>query len=117
MNLTMVRGDTPTFDIAVKKPDGTPLSLAGAQMWFTAKKSTMDTDLAAVFQKTIGSGITVTDATAGLAEVTLAAADTSALPSRIILEYDVQVKDVIGGVYTIARGWLTVSGDITRSTA
>lgn len=86
-------------------------------MWFTAKYSYADPDLSAVFQKTLGSGIVYTNAAQGLATATLVGTDTSALaPVKVLLVYDIQVKDAGGNIFTIARGNLIVVPDVTLAT-
>lgn len=109
----ITRGDTPTFNIAVALA-GAPYSLVGCSIWFTAKWAYRDLDAAAVFQKTIGSGITVTNAPLGLATATLVAGDTSFLSAvKILLVYDIQVRTAGGLTFTVARGNLIVIPDVT----
>lgn len=122
MNITtleMSRGDSRKWTFAVTYSDtGAVYSLAGASMWFTAKKRITDADVAAVFQKTIGSGITLTDAANGLGYIELSPADTSALSSgKQNLEFDLQLKSSAGKIYTVAFGKLTVYPDVTLSTS
>jgi hypothetical protein len=112
----MSRGDTAAFDIACTAADGSVLNLDGCSLWFTAKNSVLDSDEAAVFQKTIGDGITVTDEQGGLATIVLAHDDTKSLGENTILQYDLQVKDAFNGIYTISRGTLVVEADVTIST-
>lgn len=110
MLLTMYRGNTAKWDAAVTL-GGAPVDLTGITgLWFTVKRST---DSAALFQKSIGSGITVTNAAGGLARITFSPADTTSLPPRQVpLEYDLEYESG-GEVYTLARGRLTVEPDIT----
>jgi len=113
MNLRMYRGDTAEFRVTAKDIDGNPLNLTGASAWFTAKLSTVDPDTSAVFQKSVGDGITVTDATGGIMMIRLAEDDTSSLSGKTVLQYDVQVRDTSNGVWTVARGTLLVEADVT----
>lgn len=115
MNLKMYRGDTAQFRVTALDIDGNPLDITGASAWFTAKRTTQDGDVDAVFQKTVGTGITITDAPNGVMLVQLAEADTNTLTKKEILEYDLQIKDTSDGVYTVARGALTVEADVTRA--
>lgn len=115
MNLKMYRGDTAQFRVTALDIDGNPLDISGASAWFTAKRATTEADNTAVFQKTVGDGITITDALNGIMLVQLAEADTNTLTKKEVLEYDLQVKDVLNGIYTVARGSLTVEADVTRA--
>jgi hypothetical protein len=117
MNLRMYRGDTAEFRVTALDIDGNPLDITGASAWFTAKRTTSDDDLSAVFQKTVGDGITITDAPNGIMLVRLAEADTASVTGREYLEYDLQVKDTSDGVWTVARGSLLVEADVTRTSA
>lgn len=109
----ITKGDTPTFNVAVTQ-GGSVFSLVGCSMWFTAKYAYRDLDAAAVFQKTIGAGITVTNAALGLATVTLAAIDTSPLAAvKVLLVWDLQVRTAGGKTYTVSSGNLIVFPDVT----
>ncbi len=115
-DFTITRGDTIGLNVAVSA-GGTVYPLVGVKMWFTAKNSYNDPDSSAVFQKTIGSGIVITNTTLGLATVTIDPTDTYGLPSsKTLLVYDLQVEDASGNVYTVASGNLIVLPDVTRST-
>lgn len=115
MNLKMYRGDTAEFRVTALDIDGNPLDITGAQAWFTAKRSTTDDDVSAVFQKTVGDGITITDAPGGIMLVRLSESDTSSVTKKEYLQYDLQVKDTGNGVWTVARGSLLVEADVTRA--
>lgn len=116
-DLTMYRGDTLKLDLAVTL-DGNPYSLSLCSLWFTGKSQYTDPDISAIFQKTIGSGITIVgDPAQGLALIELAPADTLALASiKTLLVWDCQLKDSNSKIYTIALGNLIVLPDVTRST-
>jgi hypothetical protein len=113
MKLTMVRGDTPTWKFACKQKDGSPLPLSSGKLFFTAKSSTRQPDIAAAFQKKLTSGITVTDANAGLCSVELSSADTASLYAPSILHWDLQYVTTGNKVYTLATGDLHISADVT----
>lgn len=112
-DIEMVRGDTPTWFLGFSRGSG-PLALpAGTLIWFTAKRALTDEDAGAVFRKSVGSGVTITDATNGKAKVTLAATDTNPLPDAdTLLYYDVQIKET-SGVITSFLGKLMVRCDVT----
>lgn len=116
-DFTLYRGDTVELNIVVTA-SGSAYSLTGRSLWFTAKYAYKDADAAAVFQKTIGNGITVTSASGGLATVKILATDTSSLPSsKTLLVYDLQCKDPSGNIYTLASGNLVFLPDVTKSTS
>lgn len=113
--LTMVRGDSASWLLSATL-NGAPYNVAGCLIWFSGKRSVADGDVDAVFMKTLGGGVTVTDAANGLVTVTLSPTDTETLPSsRVILDWDLQVKTAGGAIYTVALGKLTVFPDVTRS--
>jgi len=120
MNITtleMSRGDSRRWNFAATQ-NGAVYSLAGASLWFTAKKRITELDAVAVFQKTLGTGITVTDAANGLGYIELSPSDTSGLSAaKWNLEFDLQCRDSAGKIYTLAFGKLTVYPDVTITTS
>ena len=108
--LTMFRGNTMVFDFAVTL-GGNPVDLTGAGIWFTAKTSPNASTV--VFQKAVGSGITVTDAASGAGMIELVPGDTHGLGARTVrLYFDLEVE-IAGAVYTVAAGRLVVEPDLT----
>lgn len=115
-DFTLSRGDTVDLSVVVTA-NGSPYSLVGCYIWFTAKTSYNLGDSGAVFQKTIGSGITVTSAANGRFTVRINPSDTSGLGnSKVLLVYDCQIRDASGSIFTIASGNLIFVPDVTRST-
>lgn len=114
--LSMTRGDTFAFNLAVTSA-GAPFNLTGCSIRVTAKWDYANLDAAAVFTRTIGSGVTVTNAAGGLATVVIAPSNTSTLPANPVnLYYDIQVTDGSSNVYTVNSGILTVSPDVSITT-
>ena len=114
--LTMDRGDRRSFDIALTRPDGTPLDLTALSLTFTAKRRLSDSDDQAVIQKTADAGIVVdADPTTGLAVLTLEPEDTELLTDLRTLRWDIQVDDGAGDVRTPLKGKLAIAADVTRS--
>lgn len=112
----MYRGDTAAWDFTVTEPDGTAVDLTDAEgIRFTAKDRPADLDADARIAKTIGDGVTVTDAANGQVRVQLASDDTSALAVPLSLAFDLQIADAVGGVYTVAAGRLEIKADISRT--
>jgi hypothetical protein len=112
LQLTMVRGDTYSFDIAVLQ-NGAPFNLTGCTLLFTAKYNVRDAS--PFFQRSsVTGGITVTNATGGLATVAFTPSNTTPLALHIYdLPYDIQVTDGSGNIYTPIRGILRVLPDVT----
>lgn len=115
-NHTIYRGDTPSFTLTFTRA-GTAFDIGGASVWFTAKRKVTDADADAVFQKTIGDGVTLTALGAGgIATATLAEADTESLPDHeVALEVDVQLLEADGTKTTTSRGVLRVRPDVSRA--
>lgn len=114
--LSMVRGDTLIFDVAVVDKAGAPVNITGKTLIFTVKARYSDADNAAIAQKkTPSSGITITNGAGGLATVTLQPADTRNLTDQWqTLVWDLQLVDGTN-VYTVASGTLQVTPDVTVS--
>lgn len=116
VNLNMKRGDTLSFTLTVTQ-SGAAYNLTGASIRMTAKWAYGDADNAAVFTRTIGSGITVASPATGIATVALTAANTSSLPANPVqLVYDIQVTDSSGNIFTVVDGLLTVTPDVSITT-
>lgn len=114
--LTMYRGDTPIWNLAVVDSTGAPFDLTGYTLYFTAKRQISDAD-PGVFQLTTGAGITVTNAAGGLATIQPRRADTNTLTEDASLFYDIQVSEIAGSLetFTVDRGTLLITRDITRA--
>lgn len=96
--LTMFRGETPAWEITVNEVRGgvtTAYNLTGATIYCTAKRDLADADASAVFQLTVGSGITITNAAAGQAVIEPPASATNVLTEETQLWLDVRV--IVGG--------------------
>ncbi len=116
-DFTLHRGDT--IDLAhVVTASGSEYSLVGCSIWFTAKTAFSVADASATFQKTVGNGITVTNAAKGRFTVRISPTDTYNLGnSKVLLVYDCQIVTASGAVYTVASGNLIFIPDVTRSTS
>lgn len=108
--LTPTENSDYTFDVKARRPDGTDLNLTGATIQMTARAAV---DGSAVFTKaTGGSGITITDATAGEFAVTLTGSSDLANRGGTVLAYDIEAE-VGGAVYTLVRGAIDIAQEIT----
>lgn len=97
-------------------PDAVPYDITSATLWFTAKYNFADPDQASVIEVKTGSGIVHTTPTSGNFTVTTPPIDTIAFPdSRVDLDFDIQLKDASGNIFTLEGGLLEVIPDITRA--
>lgn len=109
----MTRGDTVELDGHATQA-GVDYPLVGKSLWFTGKKAKTDSDAAAIFQRTIGNGIVLTDSAKGKFRVTLVPGNTSGLSAlKTLLYWDCQVKDADGKVFTLASDAVMVNADVT----
>ncbi len=110
--LEMVRGDDQTWSFTVKDSAGVVVDITGTDLRFEAKADV--SDAAATIEATTGGGeITLTDPTNGVCQVHLAPADTSGLTKTVRLRYDLQLRDTVNEVHTVARGRLDVIADVS----
>jgi len=117
LDIRATRGDSERYAVALTEADEA-LDLTDAMLWMTAKRHQRDADADAIFQKTTDDGITVTDASGGLAQVDLEPEDTASLPAhRTRLYFDIQVRLSSGRIVTPLSGRLTVYPDVTETTA
>lgn len=103
-NITMVKGDTLSFDVQVMDENGEPMNVDSAFM--TCKKIPTSEDV--VFQKSLGSGITQTD---GYLVVRVAPDDTKEVDAGEYF-YDLQIGKY-DDIFTIMIGVLTLQQDVT----
>lgn len=123
-NLTMQRGDTPTWRIPIYNavngvPDtSSPFDLTTfTKIWMTAKRAWTDSDAQAVFQITMAGGqiVLVGPATDGVIDVTPLPTSTLSLIKDEVLKYDVQIANAAGTrVYTVRKGELAVYLEATQ---
>lgn len=101
----MHQGDTKRLTVTVKDPAGAVVSLVGAQSikWWVAKtvRSTVR-----LIEKSVGSGIVVTNAAGGVITITLSPANTVAVSGSYY--HELEVIDSAGDIGTVLRGTLTI---------
>lgn len=114
VDLTVIRGDTAVYRCTVTI-DGVPADLTGHSIFFTLKPSLTTTDANKTFQKSIGSGVTVTNAAAGEFEVKLLAADLKPLTPGKTYYWDIQIIQPDGSVNTPLIGNFFVSPDVNNA--
>ncbi len=113
INLTIIRGDTTNITLTLTDQNGDAIDLTGATVFFTAKPD-FDNDVAdadAVITKEVSSH---SDPTNGITVIPLTASDTNITPG--IYQYDVQVKDAGGSIFSLPARQLKVIEDVTRRT-
>ena len=119
--LEIGRGETAVLDFAVKESsaaDADAQDVSGWSFWCTAKRSFHDADAEAVWQKEVGTGITVTTAASGLGEVLIEAADTDSLPAAgTTLYVDIKGEDTLGRHHVVAKGKVIVGPVVTEAPA
>lgn len=117
-NLTMIRGNTESFNIQIQL-NGTPVNITGGTLRLTAKWKITDSDGAAVFTVfSPSSGITITNAANGQASIIIARSLTNinAIPyRRVDLPYDLEYTDSNGNVYTVLYGLLTILPNVSQT--
>lgn len=106
-DLEAIRGDTEEWELTVlEREDGPAKDLTGAEaLEFCVKWPRERT----VIEKSLGDGVTITDAPAGKAHIVVSPADTDALPNRRIrFMYEVELRDSAGKVHTPVGGIFTL---------
>lgn len=112
----LFRGDHIILEAAISQAKKA-LTITGYAIWFTAKPNiSLPDGGSGVIQKTIGNGITVIDAIEGKIRITILPADTAGINLETKYECDVQVKSPTNEIFTVARGTVTVSIDVTQAT-
>lgn len=109
-----IRGDSAELEVTATDPvTGEALNLDDMEnIIFTAKAALTDADVAAVFQKELGAGISVSGA---VATVTVVYLDTASLAGRVTTLFcDLQAQDSAGNVTTVWLGTITFKADVTR---
>lgn len=111
------RGDTVIFVATITRPPGgPPVDLSGAELACTGRRTLDEPAADYVFRLEIGSGITVTDAPAGLVRVRVPPEATAALPDWPSLYVDLELTEPDGRVSTPLKGRLVLTPDVSRVT-
>lgn len=103
-NITMIKGDTVSFNVEIFDQNGEPVEVDSA--FFTCKKIATGSEIE--FQKSLGNGISQTDM---LMTVRIAPGDTRELNAgEYFYDFVIGVGD---DVFTIKNGILTIEQDVT----
>jgi hypothetical protein len=108
--MTMVRGDTRLIRATYVDEAGAALNLTGCTIrWWFAKNANGP----ALFQKSIGSGVTVVSAASGRFDVRMAPADTFSINPGDYY-HECEITDASGEVATVFSGVVKISRDLVR---
>lgn len=107
--LTMTRLKAGAFALTVTKSDGvTPLDITGMDLYFHAVVGGIE-----INKDSSGNGISITNASHGLASLLIAAADTEAISEGGIHVGDCELTLVNGTTpYELNKGTLTVNSNV-----
>jgi hypothetical protein len=111
----MHRNDDVVFVVTVKDSAGSAVTLAGAsgiEFAMSKKKADGSFSSTAVVTKSLGTGITVTDAANGICEVALDSDDTESLKAPQDYYYEVEVTDSSGDIATVLIGTVSLKKDL-----
>lgn len=109
MDFEFPRGDTKLFKFQIKDKNGEVLTLSPTdELYFTVKRDPYSS--AALFQKTVGSGIVLGDD--DFYYVTISPTDTNSLDYGSY-GYDIEVKTSSGIVKTLTIGTITLTEEYT----
>ncbi len=108
-NFEMFSGNTRLLEVTVLDQDDAVVDLTGAQAvdYSLAKAA----GKAAIFEKTLGTGVTITDAVNGVLQITLLPADTEDLRGTFYQE--LEVTDAAGRITTVLFGTVTIRVNTT----
>lgn len=114
-----VRGYSLILEVPVLQ-DSAPFDLTGCLLFFTLRAQLVPSDpgdATALITKDVGSGITITNAVGGIAQIALTPADTALLPVDVDLYYDVKLKQGDGSLDSVSRGIIQVAEQVTFRTS
>ena len=112
--LSLIRGDSQSYTLTIKKSDGTPYCLKNWSVTFTLKTNYSLPDSQASLQKVVTSFADSTAGTSGVAVLAIEPADTVNLePGEY--DFDIQVCTSDSKIYTILRGKYEIEYDVTRT--
>lgn len=112
-NAPFIAGDTRTVQATVEQSAGAPFNLTGAAIkWQVFAMSGGTFTGSPIISKSVGSGITITNAAGGIFQISLASADTTGLAGTYYHEAEVTMPG--GIVHTALTGTITIkAGAIT----
>jgi len=112
--LTLTRGDSQTYTIALLKADGTPYCIKNWVVFFTLKTDPSLPDTQASLQKIVTTFPDTTSGTSGVASIPLLPGDTKNLPPGEY-DFDIAVCTAANENYTVLKGKFDLEYDVTQS--
>ena len=106
-NFTMWSGDDKTITVTVVDGDGTAQDITAATISYKLQPAV--DDATGAITKTVGSGVTITNAAGGIFTVDIAAANTASFAG--IYYHECQVTSSGGVVSTVFVGNVTINQD------
>ena len=112
--LSLIRGDSQTYNLNFKRADGTPYCLKNWTVFFTLKSSYDLPDSQASLQKIVTTFSDTTSGTSGSAVISVLPDDTKNLtPGKY--DYDIAVCTDAGENFTVMRGVMDLEYDVTQT--
>ena len=112
--LSMTRGDTQIYSIKFQTAAGVAYCLKNWTVFFTVKSNPILDDSQALIHKIVTSFADSTAGTSGLAQISLAPADTVNIdPGEY--DFDIAVCTSANENYTVMKGKFELEYDVTRS--
>lgn len=112
--LSLVRGDSQTYNLVFKQVDGTPYCMKNWVVFFTLKTNYSLPDSKASLQKIVTTFPDTVSGTSGSASITLSPSDTVNLdPGEY--DFDLAVCTNSNDNYTVMRGKFNLEYDVTIS--
>jgi hypothetical protein len=109
-NIAIFSGDSQDFNFSVTDAAAAATDLTGAAVKFKISRSPQS---AAIIVKTIGAGITITNALGGLFKASLVASDTNNLNGKFY--FQAQVTDSGGNRSVISHGAINFKPQIREN--
>jgi len=101
-NLSLIQGDSKTYNLTFKDTAGTVLDISNWTILFTVKRCFSDADVDAIIQKTVVIGAPPAGAS-GTTSIELSHEDTEVLPQGNFY-YSIQAIPSAGKLYTLLKG-------------
>lgn len=117
--LSLAKGDSLVHEWEVIGADGTATNLDENTIYFTVKKSYLDSDTDSLIRKTsAGSDVVIVNAELGQVRVIINPIDTESLNDEVtyVLVWDIKRSTAAGAVYTFDSGEFVVTRTVRRTT-
>lgn len=112
--LSLIRGNSQTYNLLIKNRAGVPYCLKNWVLFFTLKTNIDLPDSEASLQKIVTTFADTTAGTSGSASVSLLPEDTASLAAGEY-HYDFKVRTAAGEVVTVLTGMFDLEHNVTIS--